>query len=59
MVEASELEKLTEELKRVKRLAPFRIVWGYIENGEIFAYAAKDKRQMNKAVRENKTVYTI
>ena len=48
---------LEAALLQTKRLAPFRIVWGYIDaDGLPVVYASKDKRAMNREVRAGREV---
>ena len=47
------------QVTQTKRLAPFRIVWAMIDKdtGEFSVFAAYDKRQMNKAVKQGHHVF--
>ena len=55
------LERLNNELIKVKQYYPYRIIWGYIdEHNNVQVFASKTKRTMNNEMRKQKyTIYVI
>jgi len=53
-----EFGELSRDIARMRSYFPFRIVWGYVDDGHPIVFAHHTRRQMNAAIRAGKAVYT-
>jgi hypothetical protein len=51
--------ELEKEIRYMKGWFPYRIVWGYVEDGKPQVFAHFNKRGMNTAIRKGKAVFSI